>query len=178
VREREVGSRKPEAGSLGEAPMPETTEAGVDARFRLTWREYFAAERFVGVALLVLGLVFFIAVGFSWFQPLIAAAGLVLVSAPLFRKLGLRRRWAREPLHHAEHFISFSKDRIYYLLGGVESDLSWGYFQSWVESRDGFLLVTGQDVFNLVPKRAFADAAEVDRFRTLAASKLRPVAQS
>jgi hypothetical protein len=27
--------------------MPETTEAGVDARFRLTWREYFAAERFL-----------------------------------------------------------------------------------------------------------------------------------
>jgi hypothetical protein len=178
------------AETLTIAPAEERPEEQVDVRFRLPWQEYYAAERFllrqrqrfapeqfVGVALLTVSAALYAVAGLGWFQPLMSAAGLVLVSTPFFRRQGLRRRWAREPLHREEHVISFTKSRIRYLLGGVESDLNWSYFQSWLESPDGFLLVTGEDVFNLIPKRAFAGEAAVSRFRAMAASKLRPVNQ-
>jgi hypothetical protein len=165
-------------------------EEQLNVRFHLTWQEYFTAERFLlrqrqlvapeqvfGAALVLLALTLLLAVGFKWFEPLMAAAGVVLMLTPLLRKGGLRRRWQREPLLGEEHVIAFSKNRIHYLLGEVESDLPWSYFGHWVESPAAFLLITGEDVFNLIPKRAFASDGEVSRFRNLAASRLKPVTQ-
>lgn len=165
-------------------------EEQLDVRFYLTWQEYFTAERFLlrqrqlvapeqlfGAALVLLALTLLIAVGFKWFEPLMVSAGVVLMLTPLIRKGGLRRRWQREPLLREEHVIAFSKSRIHYLMGEVESDLPWSYFEHWIESAEGFLLITGEDVFNLIPKRAFANAGEAGRFRALAASKLKPVTQ-
>lgn len=172
-----------------EAISVTAAEQPISVRFHLTWQEYFAAERFLqhqrqrlpseqlaGLALLILSGVLWAAIGARWFLALPAVAGAVFLASPLFRRAGLRRRWAREPLHREEHVISFTKSGIHYLLGGVASDLPWSYFQSWLESPAAFLLITGEDVFNLVPKRAFTGEEMIGRFRELAASKLKPVA--
>jgi hypothetical protein len=41
-----------------------------------------------------------------------------------------------------------------------------------LESPEGFLLIYGDDAFNLLPKRAFADDEMINQFRKLAAAKL------
>jgi hypothetical protein len=57
-------------------------------------------------------------------------------------------------------------------MGHVESNLDWKYYQRMLESPDGFLLIYGDDTFNLLPKRAFANDEMINQFRTLAVSKL------
>lgn len=171
-----------------EAKTINTSEKFINVRFHLSWQEYFNAERFllrqkqlfapeqlIGAMLLLACGAFWVAIGLKWFLPIIAIAGLIMLSTPFFRKMGLRRRWAREPLHHQEHIISFAKSRIHYLLGDFESDLPWTYFQSWIESPDGFLLITGENVFNLIPKRAFVNEDQIKNFRTQVATKLKPI---
>ncbi len=118
-----------------------------EVRFVLTWRDYFDAERFL-------------------------LRQQDVVSVPFIRQLRLKRRWAREPLLRAEHVVNFQAEGIHYLLDDIESNLDWNYYQSWTESPLGFLLISAEDVFNFIPKRAFANEASQHEFRELVASKL------
>ncbi len=58
-------------------------------------------------------------------------------------------------------------------MGHVESNLDWKYYQRMIESPDGFLLIYGDDSFNLFPKRAFAGEEMDHEFRALARKNLK-----
>lgn len=157
----------------------------ISLRYFVDWKEYYRAERFLlrqqhwvlpeqfSGALLLLLAIFFryfdFPLGYS-ILPLIA--GILFLCVPVFRHLGLRKRWEREPILQAEHIVSYAQDGIHYLLNGIESNLDWKYYQRWIESPQGFLLVYGQDVFNLIPKSAFDSPATINNFRQLIAGKL------
>ncbi len=57
--------------------------------------------------------------------------------------------------------------------GLTESHLHWGFYERMLESAEGFLLICGEDVFSLIPKRAFASEEALSDFRALLAKKLR-----
>jgi YcxB-like protein len=116
-------------------------------RFRLTWRDYFEAERYL-------------------------LRQQKILSVPLIRRLRLKRRWEREPLLRAEHLVNFNAEGIHYLLDEIESNLDWNYYQSWAESPEGFLLISAEDVFNFIPKRAFLDETKQTEFRKFLKAKL------
>jgi YcxB-like protein len=120
-----------------------------NVRFHLSWQEYYAAERFLHQKVGVF-------------------------SIPLFRQWRLKARWKRKPILQAEHRVSFSADGIHYLMNHVESELDWRYFLRWAETNEGFLLIREEDVFSLIPKRAFANRTAQDEFRRLLITKLRP----
>jgi hypothetical protein len=58
-------------------------------------------------------------------------------------------------------------------MGHIESNLDWKYYQRVMEYPEGLLLVYGNDSFNLLPKRAFADEKLIGAFRALAQKKLK-----
>ena len=118
-----------------------------DLRFVLTWRDYFEAERYLLQQQNVL-------------------------SVPFIRQLKLKRRWEREPLLRGEHLVNFSAEGVHYLLDDIESNLDWNYYQHWAESPNGFLLISAEDVFNLIPKRAFTNETKQTEFRTFLTAKL------
>ncbi|MFN7926519.1 MAG: YcxB family protein [Blastocatellia bacterium] len=118
-------------------------------QFHLSWQEYYQAERFLHQK-----------VG--------------LFSVPLFRQWRLKARWKRKLILQAEHRATFSPDGIHYVMDHVESELDWRYFLRWAETNEGFLLIRAEDVFSLIPKRAFANQAQAEEFRRLLISKLRP----
>lgn len=116
-------------------------------QFYLSWQEYYQAER-----------------------VLHQKTG--IVSVPIFRQWRLKTRWARKPILRAQHQVSFDSDGIFYLLDGIESNLDWKYFHRWSETKEGFLLIREEDVFSLIPKRAFENPKDVDQFRQLLSTKL------
>ncbi|HEX4948082.1 MAG TPA: YcxB family protein [Blastocatellia bacterium] len=117
-------------------------------KFQLSWQEYFAAERF-----------------------LYQQNG--TFSIPMIRRLRLKQRWNRKQVLRSEHIVEASHNGIHYVLDGIESELDWHYFQRWMENDQGFFLIYAQDVFNFIPKRAFANAAQQSEFRALLTSNLR-----
>lgn len=157
----------------------------IHVRFSLNWQEYNDAQRFLlrrdglgqekifGITLLLLGALLWYAGGYG-FYPLgaFAAGGALLFAPPLLRRLELKRKWAREPLHRTEHVVAFEEEGISYAQGCVASRLDWNYYQRMIESRDGFLLIYGDEIFSLIPKRAFADEPMMSEFRALASAKL------
>ena len=157
----------------------------IRVRFSLSWKEYYAARSFLlrkhgigsdkifGSALLLLAAVMWFATGDGPYSLAALVGGLLLLGGPpLMRRLELKRKWAREPFHQTEHVITFEEDGINYAQGRVISHLDWQYYESMIESRDGFLLIYGEDIFSLIPKRAFADEQTMSEFRALATAKL------
>lgn len=155
--------------------------------FFLQWEEYFAAqeffrrsrqsvapERLAGGALLLVGLALLSVEGLS-----LLAAGVLLIGAAAFvaaspiRRWASKRKWRREPLYETEHEIAFSDDGVYFRMGVIESNLDWKYYQQLMESQDGLLMVYGNDSFNYLPKRAFADEKLFNQFRSMASKKLK-----
>jgi hypothetical protein len=155
--------------------------------FFLQWEEYFAAQEFFrrrrqaiapewgwGGLLILLGLILLFWAGLSIFAVDAVLIGLVVIfGVPIIRRWVSKRKWQREPLYHTEHEVGFSEDGVYFRMGHIESNLDWKYYQRLVENQDGLLLVYGNDSFNLLPKRAFADEKLIGDFRALAQKKLK-----
>jgi hypothetical protein len=155
-------------------------------RFFLNWKEYFSAQEFfrrdrynvapenvIGGVLMTLSALWFFIDDLNMLAAIAFAIGLVIfLGVPLSRRWSLKRKWAREPLYQSEHSVDFSEEGIHYLMGQVESDLDWQYYQRLLESPEGFLLIYSNDSFNLFPKRAFASEELINDFRALATSKL------
>ncbi|HVG90941.1 MAG TPA: YcxB family protein [Alphaproteobacteria bacterium] len=57
-------------------------------------------------------------------------------------------------------------------LGHTES--AWNMYEKFRETQNLFLLYQSADIVGIVPKRAFASPADLEQFRTLIASKIRP----
>src|SRR5207244_8873723 len=98
----------------------------VNVKFSINWKEYYRADRFlrrhdkgqtpdkfIGVALMILGTALSMA-GVSWPYPLLAVIiGLGLLFGPsLRRRFEIKRRWAREPIYTVEHVASCSDQGI------------------------------------------------------------------
>lgn len=156
-------------------------------KFFLDWQEYFAAQEFfrrhrynlapekiVGGLILLASALWFLLGGMQPAAVFGLIVGLLIIfAAPFVRRRNAYHRWRREPLFHTEHNVSFSEEGIHFLMGQVESQLVWQYYQRWLENSAGFLFVYGNDSFSFFPKRAFAGEQMIDDFRALAAKKLK-----
>lgn len=155
-------------------------------KFYLTWEEYFAAQEFfrrqhqsiapewvAGVLLILAGaaLLFFDGLGVFAIAVMLLG-GVVIVAGPQVRRLASNRKWRREPLFETEHEVAFSDAGVYFRMGIIESNLDWKYYQQVMESPEGLLLVYGNESFNLLPRRAFADERLLNEFRSLATQNL------
>jgi hypothetical protein len=156
-------------------------------RFFLNWKEYSAAreylrdsrapvapEKIVSGMLIAAGALFYV------FSDLIMVAfgalalGLIITfGIPAIRRQALKRKWEREPLYRMEHMLSFSEEGLFIQMGPIESNLNWQYYRSALESPDGFLLISYDDAFNFLPKRAFEGEIAINEFRALAQKKLK-----
>src|SRR5262245_23574930 len=181
---RQSGTGRPH--SADEARLPGRSSMSHPIRFFLNWNEYFGAREFlrasrnlmapekvVGGLLMVSSALWYF---FSDLNPEAFGAlvlGLMITfGAPAIRRWRTKRKWEREPLYHAEHALLFSEEGIFLQMGHIESNLSWQYYRSVLESPDGFLLISGDDAFNFFPKRAFDGENAIKQFRQLAQKKL------
>jgi hypothetical protein len=132
-----------------------------------------SADKLVGGLLILLGALLWLLTSsgalFAIFLAVVVAVA--LTSAPL-RRLLFQQKWAREPLFSAEHKVSADEQGVFFQMGQVESNLPWSYYESFLESAEGFLLVYG-DSFNLLPKRVFPGEPAVQQFRELLGKKLK-----
>lgn len=158
----------------------------IDLNFFLQCDEYYQAleffrrqrataskDKLVGGLLILLGAALWLVTvsGALFAIFLVVGVAVALTSAPL-RRLIFRQKWVREPLFSTEHKISANEQGVFFQMGQIESNLPWTYYESFLESTDGFLLVYG-DSFNFLPKRVFAGDTAIQQFRGLLEKKLK-----
>ena len=146
----------------------------------LTWRKLRLPAMVLGVfALLVEGaiVVLYAVTGrtqdLAWALPLPAFfAATFLYSAFVAPALAYRRlpRTFRE----GGHFWRFSDEGVEFRGPTVEAKFLWSTWIAFAESAECFLLFPQREQAHMIPKRAFASAEEIDRFRSLARGRIVP----
>lgn len=102
-----------------------------------------------------------------WLYPyLIGAVPTVILLIPL---VTLFRVWLirRTPSVSGKRRYTFTDDGIRIEFGSATSDLKWTFYTRIQETTAFFLLYVTGSFCNIVPKRCFADSAQLDSFRSL-----------
>jgi len=78
-----------------------------------------------------------------------------------------RQRFRRDPKFRDEYFLQFSDEGIQFKTAQIDAALQWSlYNQVWEDERF-YILVYGEHMISVIPKRAFASAAQEAAFRQL-----------
>ena len=123
---------------------------------------------------LMLGLVFFVYVDHWLGLFLIVAFVFLLLVQLIVPSLAFARLYRRNSRLFGMRTVTVSDTGIVsdHQLGHTES--AWNMYEKFRETRNLFLLYQSADIIGIVPKRVFANPAELEQFRALIASKVRP----
>lgn len=160
------------------------SEAPVAIAFQYTEAEYTDAVRLYhrrtgrgpGRKMDVLVAVATFALGaFMWVQDGYAPLRLALmVLSVLFLGILAALHWVvpriwfrRDPKFQDAYELRFDEKGLYFNTRNMDSTIGWEFYQQVIEDGKFFLLVFGKNQFTVVPKRAFASEAEIERFRSL-----------
>jgi hypothetical protein len=127
----------------------------------------------VGVGGLMLGLVFFVYAAHWLGIFLIALSVFLLLLQLVIPSLVFARVYRRNNRMFGMRTVTISDAGIVadHQLGHTES--GWSMYEKFRETQNLFLSYQTTDLIGIVPKRVFANAAELQQFRNLIASKIR-----
>jgi hypothetical protein len=159
----------------------------ISLRFKYTEEEYIAATRFyltgsTGFLIrLVLSSIFVMAgiflVSFLHLDSVISflltfvGVVLLLIWALLFFVVP-RQRFRRDPKFRDEYTLQFSDDGIQFKTAQIDALVQWNLYSKVIKNERFYLMVYGQDMISVIPRRAFASAQQEAAFDELLKRKL------
>lgn len=81
-----------------------------------------------------------------------------------------RRSWAKRGSTVAATYLRFSPDGVYVRTASTDEPTPWSTYPRTIEYRDLYLLEVNRLVYRVIPKRAFDNASDEQRFRELVAA--------
>jgi hypothetical protein len=145
----------------------------------MAWLRHRSSIRWIigiclGIMWLGLGLVFYFYADHGLALFLIAAAVFLLLLQLVIPSLVFARVYRRNSRMFGMRTVTVSDTGIVsdHQLGHTES--AWNTYEKFRETPRLFLLYQSADIIGIVPKRAFANPADLQQFRALIASKVRP----
>jgi len=145
----------------------------------MAWLRHRSSIRWIiGICMGILGL----GLGFALYVYADHSIGLTLIAGSIFLlllqwvipSLVFRRVYRRNIRMFGTRTVTISDTGIVadHQLGHVES--TWNMYEKFRETQKLFLLYQGADLIGIVPKRAFASPADIQQFRALITSNVRP----
>jgi hypothetical protein len=162
------------------------TQGAVELSFTFTEEEYTSAARafyartphasfnFYIVATVVLASLLFAALaGDPYLGGMLFMVGLVGVAWRYHAEYAApRAQFRRNPKFADEYRLTFTEEGVFFRGKGIESRAEWAYYSRVWETPECYFLVYGEDMFSLVPKRAFRGPRQEAAFRDLLRRKL------
>ena len=159
----------------------------ISLRFKYTEEEYIAATRLylTGSRSFLIRLVLssiFVAVGIflvsllqmdTLISFLLTFIGVVLllIWALLFFVVP-RQRFRRDPKFRDEYTLQFSDDGIQFKTAQIDALVQWSLYSKVIKSERFYMMVYGQNMISVIPRRAFASAQQDAAFDELLKRKL------
>jgi hypothetical protein len=111
---------------------------------------------------------------FTW----LALTGALCIFAMRYTSRQLRTVWEGTPSLRRSFTMTVSDDGITITEPLSRHEMKWFVFDRVTETQNLFLLYMSEHQFHIVPKRAFADAAQIDEFRAMIENRItrRPTA--
>ena len=131
------------------------------------------ANKIVAAVLLVLGIGLVTTAGIHWWSVIwFVLAPLeffdVLSPAPLVARL----RFNRSPKFRERNELTFSEQGIHFKTSSVDSRLDWSHYDGVLEDEQLFLLIYGQQMYSVIPKRCFGEPGDREVFKQLIEAKI------
>src|SRR5947209_1926705 len=83
-----------------------------------------------------------------------------------------RQRFHSDPKFLDEYFLQFSEDGIHFKTAQIDSLIQWSLYSKVLEDDRFYLMVYGKNMISIIPKRAFARAADEEAFNRLLRRKI------
>ena len=83
-----------------------------------------------------------------------------------------RQRFRGDPKFRDEYLLQFSDDGIQFKTAQIDALVQWSLYSKVIENERFYLLIYGQNMISVIPKRAFANANQVAAFNGLLRRKL------
>lgn len=118
--------------------------------------------------------------GGNWWIAVALAAFAVLVGFPRLLDRRVSRRLVRDtPWLHGPAMLTVTEDGVHTRAATTESRVGWSRYQRYVETTESFVLLASDRpgaALQILPKRALATPAEIERLRALVDHHLQRVA--
>jgi YcxB-like protein len=120
-------------------------------------------------------------IGRYWWVAIALAVFAVLVGFPRLLYRRISRRLVRDnPGLHGPATLTVTEDGLHTRAANTESRIGWSRYQRYVETAESFVLLASDRpgaALQVLPKRALATPAEVERLRALLDHHLQQVAR-
>lgn len=104
--------------------------------------------------------------------PPLAFQAFILVGLPSILYLSTKSMFRKMSLEQRSIRYRFTNESIETVTGYGSSNVSWTAIQRVAETSSAFYVSSQKNLYQIVPKRSFQAAAEIERFRELVRSKL------
>ena len=101
-----------------------------------------------------------------------ALGALLLFIVTLLHSYRVARVWKKEPSVHDSLMVDIGEDELHIVSQHEDGRIKWSAFSRFLETKNLFLIFRQRNVFNVIPKRIFRDASEIENFRQLLKKKL------
>jgi len=130
-------------------------------------------DRIAGTIGAIAGVTLFVVNGWRWWLAILIPVAIaewsdVLHGHALQAWVGFKRN----PKFRTEYALKFRPEGIHFKTATIDSNLEWSHYDGVVEDSRLFLLRYGKSMYTVIPKTAFVNVGEMDRFRELARTKI------
>lgn len=152
------------------------TEAEFLSACEAHWRAHRVGTRsnlIAGLIGLFLGLAT-LALAF-WIAIALAIVGALLILIVFLRSVVWRQGFRDAKKYRDEIRVTFHSDRLYVETADGTSDLAWSFYSSYLDTPEFVLLYITRRSFSVIPKAAFRDKEELERFLEWVRTRLRKI---
>lgn len=130
-------------------------------------------DKVVALLLVVFGTALVILVGIQWWTVIwFPLAILEFFNLLSIDPLVVRWQFKATPKFNERNTLTFDDEGIHFQTSTIDARLRWDTYNEMFENNEVFLLIYGKRMYSVIPKRAFKNEEEEDRFRQLAGLRL------
>jgi len=128
------------------------------------WIRFAVSSFFFAIGLFLVS-IWDLDIGISFFLIFIGVAWLLIWFLQLF--VVPRQAFRREPKFRDEYLLQFSDDGIHFKTAQIDALIQWSLYSKVIENERFYLMVYGQNMISVIPKRAFSNSHEEAAFAKL-----------
>ena len=157
-----------------------------DIRYSLTLQQFMAASSAhwrahrQGAAFQICAGLLGIAVGITalslveWLAIALIIVGILMLCVVWLRWVIWRRAFRESRKYTEDIHVVANHDGLHIESAEGTSDLNWGFYSKYLDTRDYVILYMTRHSFSIIPKTAFESPEHAERFITLVSSHLEP----
>jgi hypothetical protein len=131
--------------------------------------KFASVDRIVAAALLLVGIVSTALVGLHWWTAIwFLLAPLEFFDLLSIAPLVVSHRFKKTAKFHELNELEFTEDGIYFRTPTIDSRLKWEIYSEVIDNDDLILLVLGNQMYSVLPKRCFKNDEDIGKLLTMA----------